>query len=101
MVGGGEGYQMEFKILLWYHSKDSLSRIYEIVNVPHSSNDIETLKDTALKHVIHGLKKINDGGRFILEESENNKLALTFEQTEGNGARVLCNVPWIFLSMEI
>ncbi len=38
--------------LLRYHSKDSLSRIYEIANLAHSSDEIEILKDTALKHVI-------------------------------------------------
>ncbi len=70
-----------------------LSRIYKITNAAHSSDDIEILKDTALKLVINGLKKIHDGGHFILEEGENSKLAQAFEQMEDNGARVLCNLP--------
>ncbi len=90
---GGGHFGMMFKILLRYHSKDSLSRIYEVANVAQLSDDIKILKDMALKHVIDGLKKIHEGGHFIFEEDENKKLALAFEQTEDNWAKVLCNVP--------
>jgi hypothetical protein len=90
---GGGCFWMIFKILLRYLSNKSISKKYEIRNVAHSSDDVEILKDTALKPVIDGLKRIHEGGPFIIEEDEQSQFVLTFQQREESQARILCNLP--------
>jgi hypothetical protein len=43
---GGGCFRMIFKILLRYPSNTSISKIYDIANIAHSSDDIEIIKDT-------------------------------------------------------
>jgi hypothetical protein len=85
---------MTLKILLRYHDKPAISRLFQIASVSHSKDDTDILVATVLKPIGESLRIISDGARFIIIEantpSSDSLLSLTFSNLSENLLVPLC-----------
>ena len=85
---------MALKLLIRFVGKPSISRMFEIANVSHSSDDIEVMKDTVLEKIICGYHNIHEGGRFVVKyDDEKQKLQLSYFSLLEPEQAPLCDVP--------
>jgi len=94
-IGGDHGagrFRMLLKILLRFTSKPAIVKRYEVANVLHSKDDIDVLHKTVLEKIIEGLRKIYDGGRFIVTMNEDRQLNLSFSHSMSENLTI-CDVP--------
>jgi hypothetical protein len=82
---------MGLKLFLRFASKEPITRIFEIANVSHSSDDTAIINETVLNKIVKGYQNISEGGQFIVVRKE--RLELTFCFDLNDDTEVLCDVP--------
>jgi hypothetical protein len=76
-VGGDHGggkFRMTMKILFRLQRNQTISRLFQIASVSHSKDDTEILESTVLKPIGESLRRITEGGNFIVFNDISNSL---------------------------
>jgi hypothetical protein len=70
---------MTWKILIRFQdSRETISRLFQVASVPHSKDETNILQTTVLNPIGKSLKRICQGGRFIVCDDANDLLSLSF-----------------------
>ena len=64
---GGSKFRVTLKLLLRFHEKKSISRLFQIASVSHSKDELSILKSTVLDPIGEGLRLIVEGGCFAVK----------------------------------
>jgi hypothetical protein len=62
------------KILFHLQRNQTISRLFQISSVSHSKDDTEILESTVLKPIGESLRRITEGGNFIVYNDISNSL---------------------------
>ena len=75
---GSGKFRMMLKILFRFHESATISWLFQITSVSHSKDDTKILDSTALKPNGERLRRISQGGHFILHHDINDSLSVSF-----------------------
>ena len=90
-VGGDHGggkFHVTLKLLLRFHSKKTISRLFQIASISHSKDELPILKSTVLDPIGEGLRLIVEGGRFSVKSNGNDLIVSFTNGSEG----AICDV---------
>jgi hypothetical protein len=88
---GGGKFCMAFKVLMIFSDKPTISKLFQIVSVSHSKDDLSVLRSTVIEPIGIGARLIVEGGHFSVQKSNNDDLDLSSSPRTGN--KIICNVP--------
>jgi hypothetical protein len=69
---------MTLKILFRFLESATISRLFQIASMSHSRDDTEILDATVLKPIGESLRRMSEGGHFIVSHDTNDSLSLNF-----------------------